>query len=46
MFVTYLIYCEAGEGHRLQGEAALQVHSFRDAAPRPAIPNKKVARIG
>ena len=33
-----LVHCEAGEGHWLQGEAALQVHSFRDADPRPACP--------
>ena len=29
---------EAGEGDWLQGEAALQAHSFRDADPRPGIP--------
>ena len=28
-------HCEAGEGYWLQGEAALQEHSFRDADPQP-----------
>ena len=34
-------HCEAGEGNWLQGEAALQAHSFRDADPQPVIPKKE-----
>ena len=34
-------HCEAGEGYWLQGEAALQAHSFRDADPQPVIPKKE-----
>ena len=35
------IHCEAGEGYWLQGETALQAHSFRDADPQPVIPKKE-----
>ena len=35
-----LRHCEAGEGYWLQGEAALQAHSFRDADPQPVIQKK------
>ena len=31
-------HCESGEGLWLQGEAALQTHSFRDADPEPVNP--------
>ena len=31
-------HCESGEMPWLQGEAALQTHSFRDADPQPVIP--------
>ena len=31
-------HCESGEELWLQGEAALQVHSFRDSDPQPVIP--------
>ena len=34
-------HCEAGEGYWLQGEAALQEHSLRDADPQPVIPKKR-----
>ena len=33
-------HCEAGEGYWLQGEAALQAHSFRDADPHAVISKK------
>ena len=29
-----MAHCESGEGLWLQGEAALQTHSFRDAEPQ------------
>ena len=32
------VHCESGEGLWLQGEAALQTHSFRNADPQPVIP--------
>ena len=35
------LHCEAGEGHWLQGEAALQAQSFREADPQPVIPQKE-----
>ena len=36
-------HCESGEGLWLQGEAALQMHSFRDADPQPVFPqNSKI----
>ena len=39
----YAWHCESGEGLWLQGEAALQKHSFKDADPQPVIPqNKKI----
>ena len=31
-------HCESWEGLWLQGEAASQTHSFRDAEPHPVIP--------
>jgi hypothetical protein len=31
-------HCESGEGIWLQGEAASEAHSFRDAEPHPVIP--------
>ena len=31
-------HCEFGEGIWLQGEAASEAHSFRDAEPHPVIP--------
>ena len=34
-------HCDAGEGYWLQGEEALQAHSFRDADPQPVIPKKE-----
>ena len=34
-------HCEFGEGLWLQGEAALQTHSFRDADPQQVIPLKE-----
>ena len=34
-------HCEAGKGYWLQGEAALQAQSFREADPQPVIPTKK-----
>ena len=30
-------HCESGEGIGLQGEAATEAHSFRDAEPHPVI---------
>ena len=33
----YSTHCESGEGLWLQGEAVLQMHSFRDADPQPVI---------
>ena len=39
---SHACHCESREGLWLQGEAALQVHSFRDTDPQPVIPpNKK-----
>ena len=40
-------HCESGEGLWLQGEAAFQMHSFRDADPQPVIPQnlKKIWNI-
>ena len=35
--VRLTIHCESGEGLWLQGLAASQVHSFRDAEPHPVI---------
>ena len=35
------MHCEAGEGYWVQGETALQAHSFRDADPQPVIPKKE-----
>ena len=32
------LHCESGEGIWLQGEAASEAHSFRDAEPHPVIP--------
>ena len=44
--LSYAAHCEAGEGNWLQGEAALQTHSFRDADPRPVIPkNRKLLEL-
>ena len=37
------VHFEAGGGYWLQGEAALQAQSFRDADPQPVISKKKVA---
>ena len=34
-------HCESGEGLWLQGEAALQMHIFRDTDPQPVIPQNK-----
>ena len=31
-------HCESGEWLWLQGEAAFEIHSFRDAEPQPVIP--------
>ena len=33
-----LQHCESGKGLWLQGKAAFQMHSFRDAEPQPVIP--------
>ena len=35
---THFLHCESGEGLWIEGEAALQTHSFRDAEPHPVIP--------
>ena len=40
-YMEHILHCEAGEGYWLQGEAALQAHSFRDADPQPVIPKKE-----
>ena len=34
----YIGHCYSGEALWLQEEAALQMHSFRDAEPQPVIP--------
>ena len=36
--VECIRHCESGEGLWLQEEAALHMHSFRDAEPQPEIP--------
>ena len=36
-----LKHCVAREGYWLQGEAALQALSFRDADPQPVIPKRE-----
>ena len=41
MMIRYDVTMEAEEGYWLQGEAALQAHSFRDADPQPVIPKKE-----
>ena len=42
MYTVLVIHCESGEGLWLQGYAASQAHSFRDAEPHPVItPNAK-----
>ena len=40
-FLMTNTHCEAGEGYWLQGEAAMQAHSFKDADTQPVIPKKK-----
>ena len=36
--IRVISYKESSEGYCLQGEAALQLHSFRDAEPQHVIP--------
>jgi hypothetical protein len=38
--VLFYTHCESGEEIWLQGEAASEAHSFRDAEPHPVIPAK------
>ena len=39
-------HCESGEGIWLQGEAASEAHSFRDAEPHPVIPENAKNNYG
>ena len=40
------IHCESGEGLWIQGKAALQTHSFRDAEPHQVIPQNAKKNYG
>ena len=40
------VHCESRDGLWLQGEAALQLHSFRDAQPHHVIPPNEKKYLG
>ena len=44
MALVSAVHCESREGLWLQGEAAFETHSFRDAEAQPVIPqnDKKI----